>query len=72
MCLEKQEKMKSTFVDQDLRKHRNALHLIEQNYDADVFNHESDRYQQAQKLKFMKVLETNAFQVENLRASRQI
>ncbi len=55
--------MKTTFIDEDLRKHKNALQLIEHNYDADVFNHESDKYQQMQKLNFKKVLETNAYQV---------
>lgn len=61
--MERQEKMKTTFIDEDLRKHKNALQLIEHNYDADVFNHESDKYHQMQKLNFKKVLETNAYQV---------
>lgn len=72
MCIVKQEIRKNSFVDEAMRKHRNALNLIEQNYDVDVFNHESDRYQQAQKVNFQRVLETNGFQVQHNQISRQI
>lgn len=72
MCIVKQEIRKNSFVDEAMRKHRNALNLIEQNYDVDVFNHESDRYQQAQKINFQRVLETNGFQVQHNQISRQL
>ncbi len=63
---------KNKFIDEDQRKHQKALQHIEQNYDADVFNHESDRYQQKQKINFKIMLMTNNFQAENKKVEKQI
>ena len=40
------------------------MNLIEHNYDVDVFNRESDRYQTIQRLNFKRTIEMNGIQAE--------
>ena len=50
----------SRFIDEDMRKHNKAMDHIYLNYDPEVFNHESDKYQQTQKLNQLKTWEINS------------
>ena len=49
-CLLKQETLRNSFVDEDARKNYEIKKHVNKNYDVDVFNHESDKYQAKQKI----------------------
>lgn len=51
--------MHNYYIDDDLLKHQRALHHIYRNYDPNIFNHNSDKYQQTQKLNESRVMEAN-------------
>ena len=42
--------MRQSYIDEDARKHKHIVSHIDFNYDKDIFNHESDRYQENQRI----------------------
>ena len=42
--------MRRSYIDEDARKHKQIISHIDFNYDKDIFNHESDRYQEKQRI----------------------
>lgn len=71
-CWVKQEKMNALYIDDDMLKHRRAMDHINQNYDSNLFNHQSDRYQQTQKLNETFVRETNNYLKLAQRAEKEM
>ena len=62
--------MRKSYIDEDARKHRQVISHIDFNFDQDIFNHESDRYQEQQRVNEALTWAINEKQKEEKRYER--